>query len=127
MRKVLTVILMICIAGAMNMAEAQPSKMKRSEWKYEVKRAPEGYEKGTIILTGDHAHLKGEVKLSSGYTVKMDNITLKKDTLKATVFVESEYVQLQLKMNEQTMRGTANTSMGFLEVKAERVVKEKKR
>ncbi len=127
MRRVSTILLLICLSGAIHMTEAQHSKIKKSEWRYEVSRAPQGYEKGMIILTDDNAQLKGEVQLSSGYTVKMDNITLKKDTLKATVFVESEYVQLQLKMNEQTMRGTANTSMGFLEVKAERVVKEKKR
>jgi hypothetical protein len=126
MRRVFTILLLICLSGAMHMTEAQHSKIKKSEWRYEVSRAPQGYEKGMIILTDDNAQLKGEVQLSSGYTVKMDNITLKNDTLKARVFVESEYVQLQLKVNEQTMRGTANTSMGVLEVKAQRVVKEKR-
>jgi hypothetical protein len=57
----------------------------------------------------------------------MNNISLKNDTLKAGVYVESEYVQLLLKMNEHTMRGTANTSLGILEVKARKVVNEKKR
>lgn len=127
MRNFFTILLLICIAGQMNMVEAQNSKMKTSEWRYEVPQAPQGYEKGIITLSGDNANLKGELQLSSGYTIKMNNISLKNDTLKAGVYVESEYVQLLLKMNEHTMRGTANTSLGILEVKARKVVNEKKR
>ncbi len=121
-----SILILMLLVGAMGITVAQNHKKATSEWKYEVPQAPYGYEKGTFSLTKDKDSVSGELQLNSGYKIKMEEVSLKNDTLKAGVYVDSEYVRVLARVKDNKMSGTVDTSMGVLEMKAEKVAKDTK-
>lgn len=106
---------------------AQNKVKVTGNWKYEVPQAPYEYDKGTISFAEKENVLSGELVFNSGYTVKLNNVTLKNDTLQANAYVEGERVVLLAKVLKDKMNGTTDTSMGKMTFKAEKVVKDKKK
>lgn len=103
-------------------AQEAVNKTIVGSWKYEVSQAPYGFESGTIIISKDKENLLGEVNFVSGYSVKLQNLSLKSDTLRAAANVEGENISITAKMVKNKLQGKVDTSMGVMGIKADRVV-----
>lgn len=108
-------------------AQEAVNKTIVGSWKYEVSQAPYGFESGTIIISKDKENLLGEVNFVSGYSVKLQNISLKSDTLRAAANVEGENISITAKMVKNKLQGKVDTSMGVMGIKADRVVPTSKK
>lgn len=125
MKKTAVLLIVILLNGFMHFVDAQNNKSSKNVWKYEVAQAPYGYEKGKLILTYDKDVLIGEVEDSSGYKIKMSEVSLVKDTLKGVVYIENERVRLKGNIKDSIIIGTVDTSMGVLKFKAIKEVSSK--
>lgn len=108
-------------------AQEAVNKTIVGSWKYEVSQAPYGFESGTIIISKDKENLLGEVNFVSGYSVKLQNLSLKSDTLRAAANVEGENISITAKMVKNKLQGKVDTSMGVMGIKADRVVPTSKK
>ena len=104
---------------------AQNKKSVVGKWKYEVTEAPYGYNEGIIEIKELIDTLTGEVNFNSGQAVKMQKLTMRNDSIWGTIYVDSENVQLTAKINNSKMKGSVNTSMGEMSLKADKVVDKK--
>ncbi|NLX81138.1 MAG: hypothetical protein GXZ03_06200 [Proteiniphilum sp.] len=108
-------------------AQEAVNKTIVGSWKYEVSQAPYGFESGTIIISKDKENLLGEVNFVSGYSVKLQNLSLKSDTLRAAANVEGENISITAKMVKNKLQGKVDTSMGVMGIKADRVMTTSKK
>lgn len=124
MKKVLVVLVLMLTCGFAGQINAQVKGGKRvvGDWKYEVTQAPYGYNKGTISIAEQKNVLSGEVKFDSGYSVKLQDVSLKNDTLRMGVYVESEYVNVVTKLRGNKMEGTVNSSQGNMTITADKIL-----
>ena len=127
MRKLFIVLGLLVITGAFVSVNAQNNKSVLGEWKYNVAEAPYGYDKGVISIVENEKKLSGEVIFDSGYKVKLSEAALKADTLRLSVYVESEYVTVVLKVKGNKMDGTVDSSQGKMTLKAEKIVPGEKK
>lgn len=104
---------------------AQNRKSVVGKWKYEVAEAPYGYTEGTIEIKALKETLTGEVNFNSGQVVKMQKLTMRNDTIWGSMYVDSENVKLTAKISNSKMKGSVNTSMGEMSLKADKVVDKK--
>ncbi|MBF6597457.1 MAG: hypothetical protein ITF98_04440 [Fermentimonas sp.] len=125
MKKTAVLLIVILLNCFMHFVDAQNNKSSKNVWKYEVAQAPYGYEKGKLILTYDKDVLIGEVEDSSGYKIKMSEVSLVKDTLKGVVYIENERVRLKGNIKDSIIIGTVDTFMGVLKFKAIKEVSSK--
>ena len=127
MRKLLVVFGLLFITGVFFNVNAQSNKTVVGKWKYSVPEAPYGYEKGVISLTEKDKALSGDLIFDSGYKVKLSSVSLKADTLRLGVYVESEYVTVVSKVKGNKMDGTVDSSQGKMTLKAEKIVPGEKK
>lgn len=127
MRKLLIVLGLFFITGVFFNINAQSSKTIIGDWKYSVPEAPYGYEKGVIALVEKDKALSGDLVFDSGYKVKLSNVTLKADTLRLGVYVDSEYVTVVSKVKGNKMEGTVDSSQGKMTLKAEKIMNTQKK
>ena len=125
MKKTVVLLIVILLNGFIHFVGGQNNKSSKNVWKYEVAQAPYGYEKGKLILTYDKDVLIGEVEDSSGYKIKMSEVSLVKDTLKGVVYIENERVRLKGNIKDSIIIGTVDTFMGVLKFKAIKEVSSK--
>ncbi len=127
MRRFLIVFGLLLIAGTFFNVNAQSLKTVVGEWKYSVPQAPYGYEKGVISLTEKDKALSGDLIFDSGYKVKLSSVSLKADTLRLGVYVESEYVTVVSKVKGNKMDGTVDSSQGKMTLKADKIAPDEKK
>ncbi|MDO5524127.1 MAG: hypothetical protein Q4G48_08815 [Bacteroidia bacterium] len=127
MRKLFVIFGWLFIAGIFFGVNAQSNKTVVGEWKYSVPQAPYGYEKGVISLVEKEKTLSGDLIFDSGYKVKLSSVSLKADTLRMGVYVESEYVAVVSKVKGNKMEGTVDSSQGKMNLKAEKIVPDEKK
>lgn len=126
MRKIILLSAFFVLTFGFNLI-AQNKASVVGNWKYEVPQAPYGYEKGNINFSEKENVLSGDLVFNSGYSVTLNNVTLKNDTLSANVYVEGERVSIVAKVLKNTLNGTVDTSMGKMNLKAEKVETDKKK
>lgn len=122
MKKIEALFIVMLFSGVMVFVVAQNNKSTKNVWKYEVSQAPYGYDKGRLILTTVNKVLTGEVEVSSGYRIKMSDVTLVNDTLRGGVYIDNELVNLKGNVKDSIIVGTVDTSMGLLNFKAKKEV-----
>lgn len=110
-----------CTFVSLTNAQVKVGKKVVGDWKYEAAQAPYGYDKGVISIKEQKDALSGDVKFDSGYSVKLQSVSFKNDTLRISVYVESEYVDVVTKVTGNKMEGTVNSSMGKMAIKADKV------
>lgn len=104
---------------------AQNKKAAVGKWKYEVAQAPYGYNKGILEIKEVKDKLTGEVNFISGEDLKLQKLTMRNDTIWASVYVDSENVKIVAKINKSKMKGSVQTSMGVMNLEADKVVETK--
>lgn len=96
-------------------------------WKYEAPDAPEGYKSGSIFV--GYAEKKYSVSVSfsgSSYKLQAEQVKYENDLLSCTVYVEGEYVKINLKAeNNNRMAGRATYSEGQIPLTLVRIPAEK--
>jgi hypothetical protein len=103
---------------------AATNKEVVGQWKYEVAGAPTGYDKGTLIFTEKEGKLAGEVKFADGYKIEMKEVKIEATGLvKCDMYVDYNYVSVNLKVDGTKMSGSVNTPDGELKLKAEKEIK----
>lgn len=94
------------------------------EWKYEVEQAPYSYDKGSLIVEQLKDSLIGKVKFNSGNEVKLKKLAVRNDTIWADAYVDYEHIKIVAKIMDDKMKGTVNTSMGKIDLEANKVAEK---
>lgn len=118
MKKTVVLLIVMFLSVVTVLVIAQNKNSSKSVWNYEVPQAPYGYDKGKLIITDNNNSISGEVEISSGYKIKMNEVSLIKDTLKGVVYIDNELVRLKGNVKDTIIVGTADTSMGLLKFRA---------
>lgn len=127
MRRTFLTLTFIFFAMASFNVVAQNKNALIGNWKYQVSQAPYGYESGAITFSVEKEKLAGTINFNSGYQVKLQQVTLSNDTLKANAYVEGELINLEAKVAKNTINGKVDTSMGKMNLKAEKVASSEKK
>lgn len=77
-------------------------------WEYTVAGAPEGYDKGFLMIVKQGDVYKAQVQLSSG-AVNGENVVVKGNKITFTVNVEGETVSVALEANGSKLSGTSTS------------------
>ena len=110
----------VAVIGSTNLSLAAEFKDVVGSWKYEVRSAPYGYEKGTLIFTEKEGKLVGEVKFADGYKIDMKNVTYENGELNGGLYVDYEYVSVKAKIEGNKMTGVAKSPEGEMKLSAEK-------
>ena len=127
MRKILLTLTLIFIAGAGFNVAAQNKNALIGNWEYQVPQAPYGYESGAITFSAEKETLAGVINFKSGYRVRLQQVAMSNDTLRANAYVEGELINLEAKVTKNNMTGVVDTSMGKMNLKAEKIAAAKKK
>ncbi len=85
-------------------------------WEYTVAGAPEGYEKGFLMIVKQGESYKTQVQLSTG-AVNGENIVVKGNKITFTINVEGETVSVALEAKGSTISGTSTSpSNGTMQI-----------
>jgi len=85
-------------------------------WEYTVAGAPEGYDKGFLMIVKQGDVYKAQVQLSTG-AVNGENIVVKGNKITFTVNVEGETVSVELEAKGSTISGTSTSpSNGTMQI-----------
>ncbi len=125
MKKMFYAFVILFTTASVLTLSAQNKKSVVGKWKYEVAQAPYGYTEGTIEIKELKETLTGEVNFNSGQAVKIQKLTMRNDTIWGTMYIDSENVKLTAIISNSKMKGSVNTSMGEMSLKADKVVDKK--
>lgn len=109
------------VSGVANAAPNKANKDVVGEWKYEVPAAPYGYEKGTLTFTEKDGKLAGEVKFADGYKIELKNVTYEAGTLKCSLYVDYNLVNIKAKLEGTKLSGAVDSPEGDMKLSAEKV------
>ena len=85
-------------------------------WEYTVVGAPEGYEKGFLMIVKQGEVYKTQVQLISG-AVNGENVVVKGNKITFTINVEGETVSVALEAKGSTISGTSTSpSNGTMQI-----------
>lgn len=120
--KKLVILAMIVIAvfGSVNALQASNNKDVIGSWKYEAPTAPYGYEKGTLTFAEKEGKIVGEVKFADGYKIDLKNVTHENGEIKCGLYVDYEYINVNIKIDGKKMTGVAKTPEGDLKLTGEK-------
>ena len=105
-------------------ATAMPAiKNVIGEWKFESPYAPDGYNKGSIVITEKEGVLAGEIKFADGTKVELKDVKFEENILKFGINVEYNYIPIKATFEGNKMKGAANTPDGDLSFEATKVEK----
>ncbi len=108
MKKVILFAVIICLTGMIVSAQNKV-RNPSGNWKFDAPYAPQGYNSGKLNI--DFARDKFSTKMTftgneSGFTG--ENVKMKNDSLFFSVFIEGQYVNIGLKIEDGSkMSGTA--------------------
>lgn len=80
-------------------------------WEYTAQGAPEGYDKGLIVIVGQDGRYQVQVQTGMG-TFIGENVTVKKNTINFTLMIEGGQVTVNLTANGSKISGKSSTSEG---------------
>ncbi|WP_372950309.1 hypothetical protein [Mariniphaga sp.] len=124
MKKILIVLSLAFLATSFLHATAMPAiKSALGEWKFESPYAPDGYNKGSIIISEKEGVLAGEIKFADGTKVELKDVKFEENILKFGINVEYNYIPIKATIEGNKMKGTANTPDGDLPFEATKVEK----
>ncbi len=84
-------------------------------WAYTVEQAPEGYEKGFLLIIKEDDSYKVQIQVGNA-TMIGENVSVKKNTISFKVQVEDEKVSVVLTANGNKISGTSTSSAGVLNI-----------
>ena len=88
-------------------------------WKYQAPDAAYEYSSGKIIVVSESDAYLVKIEVN-GQTIPADKVKYDNNQLSFTIYVESQLVSLNIKVEDNSMKGFASYSEGELEVTATR-------
>lgn len=122
MKKLLSFILFACIVTGISNVYASLKPEVKGTWNYEVSAAPYNYKKGNIVFSETDGKVLVTVKLSDGTKLKGENIKIENNNFSFKVMIEYEDVEINGKVIKNKMIGKVNSSMGLMDLIAEKKV-----
>jgi len=122
MKKLLSFILFAFLVTGMSDVYASLKPEVKGIWNYEVSKAPYKYEKGNIVFSETDGKVLVTVKLSDGTEFKGQDIKIKKNIFSFKVQIEYEDVEINGNVIENKMIGKVDSSMGVMDLIAEKKV-----
>lgn len=98
--------------------EAAGSKITGT-WDYSAPYAPYEYSEGLISIEDNAGELEGKVSID-GYDMKLNKVKYEEDVLSFSLYVEGEYVSVNLTIKNDTFSGEADTPEGIIEITGEK-------
>ncbi|WP_422081382.1 hypothetical protein [Ulvibacterium sp.] len=80
-------------------------------WEYTALGAPEGYDKGLILIVGQDGQYQVQVQTGMG-TFVGENVTVKKNTISFTLMIEGGLVTVNLTAEGSKMSGKSSSPEG---------------
>ncbi|WP_299531647.1 hypothetical protein [Ulvibacterium sp.] len=80
-------------------------------WEYKAIGAPEGYDKGLILIVGQDGQYQVQVQTGMG-TFRGENVTVKKNTISFTLMIEGGVVTVNLTAEGSKMSGKSSSQEG---------------
>ncbi len=90
-------------------------------WSYTVEGAPEGYEKGLLVIVKEGDEYKVQVQVGGG-TLLGDNVKVKGNTISFDVMVEGGKTAVTLTAKGDTISGKGTSSEGSYSIKGEKTI-----
>ncbi len=90
-------------------------------WAYTLQGAPEGYEKGFLLVLKEDKTYKAQVQVG-GTTFLAENIVVKKNTMTFHVMVEGQKVMVALTASGSKLSGTSTTAEGVFQITGEKTL-----
>jgi len=119
---ILTVLLTI-VAGSFDASAKVRKKDVIGDWKYEVPTAPYGFETGILAFFEKNGKLDGELKLTDGSKISLEQVKLEKDVLSFGLYVEGGFVTVNTKIDGESLTGTVDSPDGELKLTAKKIKK----
>lgn len=80
-------------------------------WEYTAQGAPEGYDKGLLLIVGQDGQYQVQVQTGAG-TFIGENVTVKKNTINFTLMIEGGQVTVNLTANGSKISGKSSSPEG---------------
>lgn len=125
MKKIFYATIVLFAITSVFVLNAQNKKAAVGKWKYEVAQAPYGYNKGVLEIKEVKDKLTGEINFSSGEDLMLQKLIMRNDTIWANIYVELENIEIVAKINNSKMKGSVQTSMGVMNLEADKIVEVK--
>ena len=90
-------------------------------WSYTLQGAPEGYEKGFLLVLKEGKAYKAQVQVGKA-TFMANEIVIKKNTMTFHIVVEGQKVMVALTANGSKLSGTTTTDEGVFQVTGEKTL-----
>ncbi len=90
-------------------------------WAYTVQGAPEGYEKGFLLILKEDKTYKAQIQVG-GSTFLAENIMVKKNTMTFDVMIEGQKVAVQLMVKGSKLTGTTTSNEGVFQITGEKTL-----
>lgn len=90
-------------------------------WSYTAEGAPEGYEKGLLVIVKEGDGYRVQVQFGGG-TLLGDNVKVKGSTISFEVIVEGGKVDYTLTAKGNTISGKSTSSEGSYSIKGEKTI-----
>ncbi len=113
----------LLFAVGLNAYAAQPNPLI-GEWKYEATMAPEGYSNGLLVFAENDKQITGKLRLSGDYTVNLQQLTLEKNELQFSLYIDGYYISVNAKIEDDELAGTADTPDGEIAFTAEKMLQQ---
>ncbi len=126
MKKLIILTFLLALVTVSFDASAKKVKTKDlvGEWKYEAPSAPYGYDTGILAFSEEDKQLVGSLNFTDGTKVKLESVKLEKDVLTFSAYVAGGYVDINLKVEGETLKGVVNTPEGDMQMTATKTAKE---
>ncbi len=111
-------VLMMLFTASTLMASNMEKKLVGT-WKYQAPDAPYEYSEGQFVFTKKDGKLHGTAKVNYSQ-VDLEDLKVKGEKVTFTVYVEGEYVEIELELKGNKLTGAASYSEGTLDITAEK-------
>ena len=108
--------LMLVFSVSVLMA-ANTEKKLEGTWEYKASEAPYEYSAGQLVFKQKDGKLEGVAKVNYG-SMELEDLKVTGEKVSFTVYVEGEYVQINLTLKGDKLTGKAAYSEGSLDVSA---------
>ena len=111
-----TIILsVIAMSAFTNVNNAIDAKKVVGTWAYSVPYAPDGYQKGDLVIEEKEGKLSGYTSMD-GYKTTVEKMKLEGDKLTFVLYVEGTRVSFDLTFDKKTFAGKVSYSEGTLDI-----------
>jgi len=120
MKFIKSFLLVVLIVSAGPSLFAQKKADPEGTWSFYAQDAPYEYNSGDMVIGKEGKEYTVKLVFGESYEIKGQNVSLEKDELTFTVYIEGETVSVKGTVTKDSINGTASYSDGTVSYKAQR-------